>query len=260
MNSNRYSNLALAFLLVAVVAVAPVAAVSVSDADVPSTIEVDEKQDAVTYTITDPFSEFEEWTLAGETELEQVSWQVTTYNNAGNQIDEKTFTSQSFEYPLQAQDGVVRVEVRLVGTTPEVSNWSYAPPQKITYATLNQQVGDSTSELTTDAARPYTQESQSARTAIDEAQTAIQDASEAGADTAEAESLLESAISAYDNANFENAEKLAGDARESAQSAQQSTQQTNTLLMVGAGVVVVLVLAGIGYWYLQQRETYDKLG
>ena len=32
------------------------------------------------------------------------------------------------------------------------------------------------------------------------------------------------------------------------------------LLMIGAGVVVLLVLAGGVYWYLQQRDSYDKLG
>jgi len=261
MNWSRSSRLALALLVLVGAVAAPVAAVSVSGENVPDTAKVGEKQATATYEITEPFSEYEQWTLVGETEMSQVNWQVETYNNAGNQIDEQTFTGNSFQYDLAAQDGVVRVEVTVVATTPDVSNWSYAPSQKLTFAEFSQtQQGGASTVLVTDTVRPYTEDSQAARDAIDEAQTAIDEAESAGASTQEAANLLNNAISAFDNGNFENAQSLATQAEERATSAQQSTQQTNTLLMVGGGIVVVLILVGVGYWYLQQRDTYDKLG
>lgn len=261
MNSSRYSKLLLALVVLAAAVAVPAAAVSVSGEDVPDTAQVGEKQPTATYTITEPFSEYEEWTLVGETEMTEVNWQVTTYNNAGNQIDEQTFTGESFEYDLRADDGVVRVVVRVTATTPEVSNWTYAPAQSLTFAELRQtQAGGASTELETDEVRPYTEDSQSAREAIEAAESAIDEAESAGADAQEAADLVDNAVSAFDNGNFENAENLANQAQDSAESAQQSEEQTSTLLMVGGGIIVLLVLVGIGYWYMSQRETYDKLG
>ncbi len=261
MNSSRYSNLLLALVVLAAAVAVPAAAVSVSSENVPDTVQVSEKQPTATYEITEPFSEYEQWTLVGETEMTQVNWQVTTYNNAGNQIDEQTFTGQSFEYDLRAQDGVVRVEVRVVATTPQVSNWTYDPPQTMTFAEFKQtQAGGASTVLQTDDVRPYTEESQSAREAIEAAESAIDAAESAGANPQEATDLLENAISAFDNGNFENAESLANQAQNSAESAQQSKEQTSTLLLVGGGMIVLLVLVGVGYWYINQRDTYDKLG
>ena len=105
-----------------------------------------------------------------------------------------------------------------------------------------------------------TEDSQAAREAIDDAQDAVNTASANGANTDEAEGLIGNAISAYDNGNFENAQSLAEQAENRASSAQQSTQQTNTLLMVGGGIVALVIVGGLVYWYLQQRDTYDKLG
>ena len=261
MNSSRYSKVLLALVVLAAAVAVPAAAVSVSGEDVPDTAQVGEKQATATYTITEPFSEYEQWTLVGETEMTQVNWQVTTYNNAGNQINEQTFTGESFQYDLRAEDGVVRVEVKVVATTPEVANWTYEPAQTLTFAEFKQtQAGGASTVLETHEVRPYTEESQSAREAIQAAESAVDDAESAGANPQEAADLIDNAISAFDNGNFENAESLATQAQNSAESAKQSQEQTSTLLMVGGGIIVLLVLVGVGYWYMNQRDTYDKLG
>ncbi len=260
MNWSRYSNVALALLVLSVVAVAPVAAVSVSANDVPDSAQVGQTQD-VSYTITDLYTNYDSWTLQGQTGLEQVTWTVTTYDVGGAQLDQAQYNSQNFSHSIAKSDQVAEVQVRLQGTTPQVANWSYDPAQTATLAQFSEsQEGGASNTLQTYSVRPYTQDSQSARDAIDSASQTIDSASASGANTGEAEDLLGNAISAYDNGNFDNAQSLATQAENKANSAQQSTQQTNTLLMVGGGIVVVLVLVGVGYWYLQQRDTYDKLG
>jgi len=179
MNLSRCSKLAAALVVLLLAAAVPAAAVSVSG-DVPATAEVGEKQ-TTTFTVTEPFDEYEQWTLQAETQLEDVTWQVTTFGIADNQVDEQTVTGQSMSYDLQASSGVVRVEVKLVGTTPSVSEWSYEPPQQFTYAEFVQsQEGGASDTLQSYETRPYTTESDEARTAIDDAQSAIESAKSAG--------------------------------------------------------------------------------
>jgi cobalamin biosynthesis Mg chelatase CobN len=262
MNSTRCSRLAalLAVSLALVVAVAPAAAVSVSADGVPESAEVDSKVSA-SFTLTDLYTEYDEWTLRGETNLTQVTWTVTTYDQTGAKLAQESYSASSFNHSIAAGDDVNRVEVEVEGTMPEVGNWSYDPAQSLLVASFAQtQQGGTSSTLATHSTRPYTADSQSARTAIDDAGDAIEEASDAGADTSEAESLLESAVSAYDSGNFENAKNLAGQATEKAEASASSKQQTSMLLM-GAGVVVLLVLVGAGVWYWRQsQDSYDKLG
>ena len=258
MNSSRCSKLAAAVLVLLLAAAVPAGAVSVSG-DAPGTAKVSETQ-TTKFTIQEPFSEYEEWTLRLQTELTDVTWRVTTYDNADNQVNEKTLTGQSVEYHLQASSGVTRVEVKLVGTTPNVNNWSYKPAQQFTYAKFVQtQQGGASSVEKTFETRPYTTESQNARTAIQAAQDAIDKAS-GGADVSGAKSDLQDAVEFYNSGNFQQAIQNANEAREAANAAASSAQQTDLLMMVGAGLVVLLVVLGGVYWYLQQRDTYDKLG
>ncbi|UWG48841.1 putative membrane protein [Halanaeroarchaeum sp. HSR-CO] len=260
MNWSRSSSTALVLVALLVVSVAPAAAVSVSDEASPSAVEVGEQQD-VTYTVSDLYTDYDRWQLSGETELTDVTWTVTTYDQTDAKIEQQQYNSPSFDHEIAADEDVSAVEVRLQGTTPSWSEWQYDPAQNLTLATFAQaQEGGSSSEVATYTARPYTADSQSARTAIDDAKAAIDDAESAGANPDEAESLLNNAISAYENGNFENAGDLASQAQNSANSAAQSANRTDLLLMAGGVVVLLALVAGGIYWYLQQRETYDRLG
>ncbi|MFB6132536.1 MAG: hypothetical protein ABEJ44_03930 [Halanaeroarchaeum sp.] len=259
MNWNRSSRFGVVLLALLTISVVPAAAVSVTG-DAPNAVQIGEKQ-RTTYTITEPFDEYSQWTLRGRTELTDVTWRVTTYDNADNQIDEKIFTGQSFSYELSANSGVVRVEVRLVGTTPSDVNWQYDPPQQILYAAFTQaQQGGATDNLTRDKARPFSPASQSARTAIDEAQAAIAEAQNAGVSVPGARSDLQDAIEFYNSGKFAEATQNAEEARRAVVSAMQSQQQTNRILLIGGVLVALLAVAGGVYWYLQQRESYDRLG
>src|SRR6056297_2054382 len=257
MNSSRYSELGAVLAVVTLLAVAavPVAAVSV-DGDAPGTAQVGEQQ-STTFEVTEPFSDYEEWTLRAQTDLTEVTWQVTTFDNAGNQVNEETLTGQEMTYQLQASSGVTRVAVGSEGTVPDASTfeWSYDPAQTLTYASFEQtQEGGSTNAIGESFEfRPYTSESQEARTAINAAGDAIDSAQSGGASVSGAEGDLEDAVEFYSTGNFEQAVGNAEEAESTANSAASSAEQTQLLLYGGVALVVLLVLAGGVYWYLQQR-------
>lgn len=259
MNWNRSSKVVLALFVLLAAAVAPVAAVDVQG-NVPDSAEVGAQQDR-TFTFTNLYTDYEEWTLHGQTDLTKVTWTVTAYDNAGNQIEQRTFTGQSFDYHIRASDGTTKVTVRLQGTTPPVDDWSYQPPQSLVFAEFQQtqQGGSATVLQSYDGVRPYTQQSQQARTQIQQAEAAIQNAQSAGAEVSEAKRLRQNAVEAYDSGNFDLAIDLADQAEQKAESAAQSSKLTRWALIGGAVVVVLLVLAGGAWYYLSNRETHDKL-
>ena len=258
--SSRAVGVLLALALVAAVA-GPVAAVDVSKPDVSSSSQVGDSLSA-TYEFTELYAEYNSWTLSGATEVQNPVWTVTTYDQTGAQIAQKEYTNASFRHAIDAEAGVNRVTVKLTGDTPEPEsgNYSYAPPQQFTFAQFAQVKGGSSTDLQTTEVRPYTEESQQARTAIDEAAAAIDEAESAGADVTGARKTLTNARDAFDGEEFNLATELASEAQDKAQGAQSSNQRTSYLLYAAGGIVVLLVVAGAVYYYLQSRETYDKLG
>ncbi|MDZ7849799.1 MAG: hypothetical protein U5K70_02940 [Halodesulfurarchaeum sp.] len=215
----------------------------------------------MTYTFEELYTNYDQWSLTGETELESVTWTVTTYDVGDTQLNQQQYNAQSFSHQIAKSDDVAEVTVRLQGTVPEWGDWSYEPAQSLTLADFSEsQEGGTENALQSSEIRPYTADSQAARTAIEDAEAAIDDAESAGVNVEEAISRLDNAISAYDNGNFENAQDLAEDSLNAAESAQQSSQRTSMLLMIGGAIVVLAILAGLVYWYLSNRETYDKLG
>ena len=260
MNSNRCSKLVTLLLATTLVvsAVAPAAAMSVSADGAPSEAQVGEDVQT-TFTIEKPFSEYQQWTLNGQTELTDVTWTVKLYDQAGDKIGQQSYDGQSFNHSLQESDAL-EVQVVLEGTVPEVTNFTYDPAQTALLAELNQ-VREGGSSQTIDAwqFRPYTEESQKARDAIESAEQAISDAEDSGASVSEAKSTLESAVSAFDHGNFENAVKLAEDAKSSAESSKESSQQTQMLLYGGLGLVALVAIVGGVLWYRSQQDDYDKL-
>lgn len=257
MNSIRCSKGTITLLcVVGLLAVAGTAtAFSVASEGVPSEAAVGEEV-TVTYTIDDPYTDApDRWTLQGSTELESVSWTVTVFR-AGTQISEDTYGSQNVSQDLDIDDNGDEVEIELTGTVPEVGNFTYAPEERFTVATLARQTGNNTQEFQNDSAHHFTEDSKEARDAIDAAQESI----DAAGGNDEAEQLLDSAVSSYENGNFENAIDLANQSQETAESAQQSQQTTRTLLIVAGALVVLLLLGGGGYYlYSQQGDDYSKL-
>jgi hypothetical protein len=260
-NLNRCSKLALAALVVFAAFSFPAAAVTVGDEDVPGNAEVD-SQVSATVTLTELYKDpqLEQWTLAGETELEDVTWTVTYYDQTGAKVNQTSFDGQNFTgATVSAADGTSEVDVKITGTVPEIEEYSYDPQQSFRLMALEQtRKGGSSNEIDAWESSHYTSESEAARTAIEEAESAIEAAS--GANTGEAEKLLDRAVDAYNGGNFDNAQGLASDAAESAEEAEKSSQTMQLALYAVGGLVVVGLLAGGFLWYRSQQDSYDKLG
>lgn len=261
MNSTHYFRATVALLcVVGLVAVAGTAgAFTVSpEGTVPNETAVGSEV-SVTYVIEDPYDgPPNEYTIEGETELENVSWTVEVFDQ-GDSVDQTTYGDQSFSQPMDRDGDQNGDEVRITleGTVPPVENYTYEPRENYSLIKLARVTGSNENEFRNDSAHHYTEQSREARQAIDDAGTAID---EAGGDS-EAENLRTSAISAYENDNFENAISLANQARNTAEEAQQSQQTTQTLLYAAGAVVLVLLLGGGGYYAYNQSQAddYSKL-
>ena len=255
---NRFSKLALACLFVLSVATVPAAAVSVGDSTVTSDAEVGTEVTA-TATLNELYQNpsLEEWTLAGSTELTDVTWTVVYYDQTGAKVGQESYDGQSFSgAQVVADDGTSEVEVRVTGTAPQVEDYTYDPAQSFTVMALEQtREGGSTNEIDTWTATHYTRESREARNAIDDAASTVEEVNDE-----EAERRLGNAIEAYDGEEFTLAADLAGQAEERAQQTQQSNQRMQLILYAVGGLVIVgLLVGGFLYWRSQQ-SSHDKLG
>lgn len=241
--------------------VAPAAAVTATATDVPERAPVG-SQITATVVVAELFQNpsLEQWSLSGETQLTNVTWAVTLYDQAGNRLGQEVADGPTFTYPdVTLESGVAEIEVKVTGTVPTVGSFSYEPPQSFEVIALEQtRQGGTTQAIENWSVHHFTDESRVARQDLDNASAAVASAGSGGADTAEAQATLENAIDAYDGANFALATRLAGEARNQAQAARQSRQLLTLGMYVGLGLLAVLVLAG-AYWYVQQRRRYDRL-
>ena len=261
------SGVVLALVALLIVGATPAAAVTASAEGVPGEAAVGEEVTA-TVTLTELYQNpsIESWSLAGETELENVTWTVTLYDQTGAKTGQQSYDGANFTHEdISADSGVAEIEVRVVGTVPAVEEYAYEPAEEFVVASLRQvREGGTANDVGSWSAHHYTAGtagepgSKDARAAIQSAESAI---AGTNADTSEAESILDNAVSAYEAGNFGNAVDLAEQAEEKATSAQQSSQRTQLLVYAAGGLVGLLVLLGGGYFVYQSRQdSYDKLG
>lgn len=264
MNSNHSSRLGTALIALVLVAAlaAPAAAVSTSTENLPQSAEVGADV-GVTFTLTDLYGEYRTWTLVGQSELENVTWTVRTYDSAGDQVGgSETYGSDTFEHGVSANDGIDRVEIRVNGAVPAVENFTYDPPEEFELAAFEQvSEGGSSSDVDRWMVHHYTAESDDARRAMDSSHEAIEEAREVGGDVDGAERVFGNALSAYEAEDFENAIDLADQAEERANDARATTERNRLLLYGGVGLVALALLVGVGYHvYRSRQNTYDRLG
>ncbi|ELZ77990.1 hypothetical protein C455_09913 [Haloferax larsenii JCM 13917] len=258
---SRSSKLALALVVLLSALVAPAGAVSVASDDVPSEAQADSKVTA-SVTLDELYKnpQLESWSLAGSTELEDVTWTVTYYDQTGAKVDQQSFDGQNFSgAQVVADDGTSEVEVKVTGTVPSVEEYSYDPAQTFTAVSLNQtREGGSSNHIQTWDVNHYTEDSAAARAKLDSAQATISSVS--GANTKEAQQSFDNAVDAYNSGNFDLATTLAEEAETRANKAKQSSQTTQLLIYAAGGLVVVALLAGGFLYWKSQQQTYDKLG
>ena len=258
---SRCSKLVVAALFVAAFAV-PATAVTVDDATVPEEGQVGEQVSA-TVSLDELYRNptLERWELSGRTALQDVTWVVEFYDQTGARTSQEEFTGQSFSgAEVAAADGTSEVVVRVTGTVPPVTEFSYDPAQRYLAMSLTRGAqGGASSTVDEWRSVHYTNDSAAARSTLDDARAAIDAASEAGASPSDAEESFTSAVDAYENRNFDNAERLADRAQREAESAQSGAERRRLLLFGGAGVLLVALLAGGVYYWRSQQDDYDKL-
>jgi hypothetical protein len=239
-------------LAISLMAVGTAAAVSVSG-DAPAPAE-NGTEVSMTATIDEPFADApDQWTLRGQTELDGATWTIEAYDQRGNVVTRQDTSGANFTQDLNFDNDATRVNVTVTGTVPTLTAFNYEDraAENYTVMQLNQANGDAI-DRTWDAHR-FTNDSQTARQAIDDAQAAVDEASgNAGQED------LERAISAYNAGNFENALSLA----DSAQSTAEENQDEGGLpiaLIAGAIVVVLVVVGGALYYRQSQQQDNYKL-
>ena len=255
MSWNRSSSLVILFVVL-LFAAGVAGAVSVSNNNAPENAEVGTTTTA-TITVTNLFKNpsLQEWDLVGETQLENTTWTVTQINQAGGQIGQNSYDGKTFSEGVSLGSNVAEVQVKITGRVPPIANYSYDPAQAFLYAELRQvRKGGTSSVIVSHPTHHYTTDSRDAERAIASAQAAI---SSAGGNQ-QAEESLDSAISAYDNGNFENAVNLANRAENEAKSAQAASERNQMLIYAGVGIVVLLVIIG-GIYYWRSQRTTSKL-
>jgi hypothetical protein len=199
------------------------------------------QQQTTTVVMEEPFAERDVgWTLIADTELDaSVTITTTTVDGTTNQV------TGDGRAELTLDDEAIReVEIESTGTVPEVEQYSYENPEQENIVALR--VNDSAGTIETWEAHRYTEQSREARNKLDRAS---QEVSEDDEDFQQARTL-------YNSREFEQSisasDQIINDA--------ESSEQTQTLLLVGAGVVVLLLLAGGGYYvYSQRSQNTNKL-
>lgn len=245
MKSSTLAATAIAVLLIGSLFAGSAMAAESSATDLQEESEVGTNFEA-TFELTDLFSEFETWTFAAGTELENATWTITQYNQAGSEISRTETDGANATQAVDISDGTSTIEVRVTGTTPEVETFSYDPPDRFVVASFTQErEGGTDRDIGTHESHHYTTKSKEARQVIDRASETVEGS---GAD--DAQSSLDSAVSAYESGNFENAIDLAERAENEA-----SQSQLVRNVLIGAGIVIVLaILLGGGYKLYKSRQ------
>jgi hypothetical protein len=199
-----------------------------------------------TFEITELFDEYESWTLVSETELENATWTIREYDQAGGEISREDLDGQNVTTQVNIDDGTASIEIRVTGTTPAIEQFSYQPSDRFVAAAFDlEREGGTRDEIAVHESHHYTEDSKTAREAIDSAAEAVNDSG-----SSDAQSSLDSAISAYESGNFENAINNA----ERAENEASESQTTRNALLGAGAVVVILVLLGGGYWLYKSRQ------
>jgi len=235
---------AVALLAIALLAAGTVTAIEF-DGESPESTQVGEEV-SMEVEITEPFADPlpSQWTLEGDTELNNADWTIVARDNT----DDIVARSDTNELQLNADDSVVSVTVEIRGEVPDGIEFNYENPDAENYKVVEllRQTDAGTERVADEAiweAHRFTAESQEARTAIDEAAQSVEEANSG-------EDELDSAISAYNNANFDLAIDLADEAESTAEGSEQTTQ----FLLLGGAVVVLTAVVGGGFYVYRQRQ------
>lgn len=256
MSSNRSSR-ALVVVSAIVLVSGAIGVVGALSVEAPSSAQVGTETNAtVAFNQSDLYGggEYQDWTLRGETELANATWTVVGYNAADTVVNRTTYprdggSGSTFTHPVDIDNDVVRLEIVVEGTVPEVERYNYSDPQSFTIASFARLRGNSEDTIRTVTVHHYTNESQQARTAIDQAQEAVN-----GSSNQNARQDLEQAISFYNGGQFDEAIDAADQAQRAAEQSRQQNQLMQTVIYVVLGLVVLALVVGGVWWYRKNQQ------
>ncbi|GEM_PF-5137447 len=208
----------------------------------PDDLEVGEESE-VEVTIEDPYADVSgEYELSATTEFEngQVSISATTPSGDSDTV------SRGDSLTVAPADNYEEIIVRASGTVPDIGSnggaYSYENPEQEQFTAL---------DVSADGPIPpvsvgrFTENSREARELIDDAVNA----------TGEDADGVQSAISLYNSGNFDQAITQAGNVID-----EEGSSGLSPLLLIAGVVVVVIGLAGGGYYlYTQRKQDTHKL-
>ena len=240
--SSRYALVALLALALTLGAVGTALAIDFDDSGVPADAEVGESEQVVV-----EFEAFEErntpWAVEAESELDDVTVSITA---TGPGVEDVETSAGSADLELDP-DSHSDVTIEAVGDVPTIEQYNYEDPDEENVLGLEISDRDGATLGSWDVHR-YTEDSQSAREAIDEASEAVADSS-----SESAEDDLNDAITFYNNGEFESAINAANSAQETA----ESEGETRQMLLMAGGVLALagIVVGGVYFWKSRQTNT-----
>jgi hypothetical protein len=241
---------ALGVLLATVLIVSGAAGAVSFEAQPPESTQVGDTV-SMEVTMTEAFDDPlpDSYTLQAATQLNSADFTIRATNVAGDTVLQEDVASDTATAQLNSEDGIDEVTIIVEGDVPEMSEFNYQELEAENYTAmeLSRVVDNGTSTLEGGmwTAHRYTEQSQQARTAIEDANESVQ-----SADSSNAEEDLERAIASYNSGNFQNAISLAEDAQSTAEGDQQTTQ----LLLIGGSVIVLVAVVGGGAYFWKQRQ------
>ncbi len=237
----------LALLLLAG-AVGTVAAFTFSG-DVTDSAEVN-SQERFDVTLENPFTHTDNWTVHAESGLDDATVDVEA-RTPGAQLVFEERGDGAVEHQVNIEDGLTTVTFEVNGGIPEITNYSYENPEEENVTALRVIDQDRMETIGTWEIHRYTEGSQNARAAIDQANVTVE---ESGSD--DARSRLDEAITLYNNAEFDEAIRIAEDAEDIA----EGEGQTRRMLLIIGGLIAVAVAAGgVAYYMRTRQQPQNKL-
>lgn len=230
-------------IVLALGAVGTAAAIELTETDVPDELEVGEET-TVGVTIEDPYADVSgEYELSATTEFESGQVQISATTPSG---DSNT-ASGGDSLTVAPADEIEEITVEATGTVPDIGSndgaYSYENPEQEQFTALD--IDTDNGPVGTVSVDRFTENSQQARGLIDEAVSA------AGEDA----TSVQSAISLYDSGEFDQAITQAQDVID-----EEGGSGSSPLPLIVGGAVVVIGLAGGGYYlYTQRQQDTHKL-
>lgn len=251
--------LTVALVCAAVFGVGMIGAAAISfNADAPDSAEVNSEVEIEEVVVQDLATVGDTWTMQVTTGLDNPRLQATVRDPGGNPTAEYDTTDDTLEFDIDtSRDATVELSVR--GDAPPIENgpgqFDYENPDRENIAALRVTElfqGETQSiDGGTFTVHRYTEGSQDAREAIDDANEAAEDA-----DSDDARDAIDDAITFYDNGEFDKAIERANEAEDIA----GSKGETRRLLMIIGGILALIIVIGAGaYLYQERQEPENRL-